>query len=254
MLLIVSLVVTLLINFFLFLIAFRRQSDKLTDFAYSLSFISVTVVALSIAPHHSPLLYILSAMVLLWALRLGSFLVYRIRKSGKDNRFDKMRTNFAAFLKFWLGQGVVAWLLLLPLLMVASNTAAVSYVSIIGLAVWAVGLIIETVADQQKYAFKQSPNNKSAWIDTGLWSYSRHPNYFGEICVWIGLYVASLAGLHGIEKLIGIISPLAITVSLLFVSGIPILEKSADKRWGNDKNYQAYKRRTSILLPLWHKK
>lgn len=253
-LLISTLLTTLGINFLLFLVAYRRQSDKLTDFAYALSFITVTIVVLVTAPHRSLEVYAIAAMVLFWALRLGGFLVYRIRKSGKDARFDELRSHFFSFLKFWLAQGVVAWLLLLPLIFVASNSQSVPRLWLVGTLIWAAGLGIEALADQQKYRFKQRPENNGKWIDEGIWRYSRHPNYFGEMCVWVGVYVAAFGGMTDIERLIGLVSPLAITISLLFISGIPILERSADKRWGNDKNYQSYKHRTSLLVPLWHKK
>ena len=253
-LLVTSLATTLCINFVLFLIAYRRQSDKLTDFAYSLSFITVTILVLVQAKHYSFVLYAMAIMVLLWALRLGSFLVFRIRKSGKDARFDDLRGNFFKFLKFWLAQGLVAWLLLLPLIFTASNDVKTGASFIVGVIIYIGGLLVETVADQQKYRFKQRPENKNLWIDEGIWHYSRHPNYFGEICVWVGLYIAAFAGMSGIERSIGLVSPLAIAVSLLFISGIPILEKSADNRWGKDKNYQNYKKRTSLLIPLWPKK
>ena len=253
-LLITSLGITLVINFVLFLIAFRKQSDKFTDFAYSASFITVSLVILAVSEHRTLLLYLMSAMVLLWALRLGGFLVYRIRKSGRDTRFDELRPHFFKFLKFWLGQGFVAWLLLLPLMFVASRESHFGLVSGIGVIIWAVGLIVEAIADQQKYRFKQRPENKNAWIDEGIWHYSRHPNYFGEMCVWVGFYVVALMSMTGAERVVALVSPLAIIISLLFISGIPLLEKSADARWGNDKAYRSYKRRTSVLVPLWHKK
>ena len=255
MLVIISLIVTLIINFLLFFVAFKRQSDKLTDFAYSLSFIIVTLYVLLVTSQHSLPLVIMSLMVIAWALRLGIFLVYRIRKSGKDARFDGIRSHFGQFLKFWLGQGVVAWFLLLPLLFVALNDkAAISPLFWVGCIIWLIGVSVESVADIQKYRFNQNPKNKGTWIDSGVWKYSRHPNYFGEICVWVGMYVAAFASLTVLERVIGVASPVAIAISLLFISGIPILEKSADKRWGGQKAYQAYKRRTSILIPLWRKK
>ncbi len=115
---------------------------------------------------------------------------------------------------------------------------------------WTVGLIIETIADVQKIQFKNNPANKGKWIESGIWRYSRHPNYFGEIVVWIGVYIVAATSLPFVQAAIGLISPLFIIVLLLFVSGIPILEKSADKRWGNDPAYKKYKKRTSLLIPL----
>lgn len=254
MLFVTSILIVLLINFLLFLIAYNKQSDKLTDFAYALSFITVTVTVLSSASTKSTLLIVLGIMVLAWALRLGGFLVYRIHKSGKDSRFDEIRKSYFKFLKFWLGQGIVAWILLLPVLFVAEHDVSLTTLSFFGIAVWLMGLIVESVADQQKYHFKQNPANKNKWIDQGLWHYSRHPNYFGEISIWVGMYLTAFQVLSVPERLIGLTSPLAIFISLRFISGVPILERSADKRWGNDKAYQAYKARTSLLIPIWPKK
>jgi len=254
MLFVISLLIVLFINFALFLIAYNRQSDKLTDFAYALSFITTTAAILLLADHRTDLLVLLCTMVFIWAVRLGGFLVYRIRKSGKDSRFDAIRKDYIKFLQFWLGQGFVAWVLLLPMIFVASRGAEFGVLGYVGLLVWLMGLIIESIADQQKYRFNQNPDNKNKWIDQGLWHYSRHPNYFGEICVWIGMYLTAFQSLNPPERLVGLASPVAIFISLMFISGVPILEKAADVRWGNNKEYKAYKARTSLLVPLWNKK
>jgi steroid 5-alpha reductase family enzyme len=243
------LAIALSINTVLFAIAYARQSDKLTDFAYSISFITIVMAVLVLASHRTGLLIAASSLVLIWALRLGGFLVYRIRKSGKDRRFDTIRQDFIKFLEFWLGQGLVAWLLLLPIIFLASKDSEIGAVTIAGLLLWLIGFSIESVADYQKYRFKQDPANKNHWISKGLWGYSRHPNYFGEITLWVGLYLAVFTSLSTAERLIGLISPISIVVTLMFISGVPLLEKSADKRWGNDKNYQSYKQRTPLLIP-----
>lgn len=253
MLLLLTLLIALAINGALFAVAYRRQSDKLTDFAYALSFVVIIVAALSLSDYNSAVSVTASVLVIIWALRLGGFLVYRIRKSGKDSRFDDIRQHFFKFLKFWLGQGVVAWFLLLPVLFASSRaTDDLGWVFWIGALVWLLGWGFETIADAQKYRFKQRGSDK--WIDEGLWHYSRHPNYFGEITVWVGMYLVVFAALSPVERWIGLLSPLAIATSLLFISGIPPLEKYADKRWGGDKNYQTYKRRTSLIIPLWRRR
>ncbi|HET7630027.1 MAG TPA: DUF1295 domain-containing protein [Candidatus Saccharimonadales bacterium] len=255
MLLLSTLLTALIINFLLFLIAYRRQSDKLTDFAYALSFIVVVITAFTVSQHRTAVSVAASLAVLVWALRLGGFLVYRIRKTGKDKRFDDIRRDFTKFLKFWLGQGLVAWVLLLPLLFASSSPAGnISWLFWLGLIVWLAGWLTELVADAQKFRFKQRADSQGKWIDEGLWHYSRHPNYFGEITIWIGIYLTVFVSLSPLERLVGLISPLAIAISLLFISGIPPLEKYADAKWGKDKDYRAYKRRTSLLIPLWPRK
>lgn len=246
-----SLLITLSINFALFLIAFKRQSDKLTDFAYSFSFMVVAATALIASSHRSLAASIAVLLVFAWALRLGSYLVWRIRKVGYDKRFDELRGNFFRFIKFWLGQGFVAWLLLLPILFMLSHDSHITWLLALGVAVWGIGFIIEAFADTQKFQFTQNSKNKGKWIDEGLWHYSRHPNYFGEVTVWIGMYLTAFSTMGPLERLIGLISPLAIFITLRYISGIPILEKGADKRWGSEPAYRKYKRTTPLLIPAW---
>ncbi len=252
--LLTALGVSLLINTALFLVAFRRKTDKLTDASYAVSFIALGFYGLAQGPL-TPYRFILFAMVTIWAVRLGGFLLFRIWHTGKDGRFDQMRGSFWKFGKFWLSQGVSVWIILIPaLLALRYEHASLSLQALIGVLVWASGVAIEATADIQKYTFSASPANKGKWIDQGVWHYSRHPNYFGEICVWVGTYLFTAGALSGSESIVGLVSPLFITALLLFVSGIPILEKSADARWGKLAEYKAYKKRTSILIPLPPKK
>ena len=115
--------------------------------------------------------------------------------------------------------------------------------------VFVAGLLIETFADLQKYRFINNPENKGQWIDSGLWSISRHPNYLGEIMVWVGLYLFAAPSLVGNTIWVGLIGPGFIAYMIIFVSGIPILEKGADKMWGDNPRYQEYKNRAGMLLP-----
>lgn len=248
--LLLLLAISLGINIVLFLIAFWRQSDKLTDFSYALSFASLVVAALVLDGSPSVLQVILSVMVGLWALRLGIFLVIRVRKVGKDARFDDRRADFVKFARFWIGQAVVAWVLLLPILLLLNATVEITVLSIAGVALWLAGLVIETIADAQKYAFKQDPRNKGKWISSGLWAKSRHPNYFGEITIWTGIFIATTSSLSGWALLIAATSPLTIYFVLRYISGVPPLEKYADEKWGSDPAYQQYKNKTKLLLPL----
>jgi len=244
-----SLVLSLIINGVLFLLAFRFKSDKLTDASYAISFIALALFAFLKSQRTS---YITVGVVLvcIWATRIGSFLLYRVLRAGSDHRFDGMRENFWRFGKFWLGQALTVWILMLPITLLSSGKSQWHSFALIGVAAWLTGFVLESVADFQKYRFAQNPANKKQWIESGLWYYSRHPNYFGEILVWIGIYLYAFPGLSLASKLVSIVSPLLITTLLLFVSGIPILEKSADKRWGSEPAYKVYKHRTSILIPL----
>lgn len=248
--LLITLLVALVINFVMFLIAFRFKTDKLTDVSYGLTFVAIVLYGL-VTNSQTDYSLALFGMITIWAFRLGGFLLFRIRKMGRDRRFDGMRENFVAFGRFWLLQAITVWVILIPSSFAfASERPFVSDLILLGIVVWAAGLVIESQADMQKYRFNQNPKNKGKWIEEGIWRYSRHPNYFGEILVWVGLYLYVFPGLTGFQPLVGLISPLFITALLLFVSGVPILEKSADKKWGKLKDYQAYKRTTHLVIPL----
>jgi steroid 5-alpha reductase family enzyme len=121
-------------------------------------------------------------------------------------------------------------------------------IAYLGIIIWATGLVIETIADAQKFMFNNDPEKKGRWIDEGLWHYSRHPNYFGEILCWIGIYVYAFYPEFE-QGLVGLISPLFIILLLLFISGIPLLEKASDEKWGHNHEYKKYKRTTSVLIP-----
>lgn len=245
-----ALLFSLGINIVLFLVAFKFKTDKLTDAAYALSFLVLALFGY-ISGEATVARLVVTSMVALWAVRLGGFLLYRIQKVGRDQRFDAWRDNFWLLGRFWVLQAIIAWVVLLPLLLALDkSTVTMTTISVLGISIWAFGLIIEAVADAQKFRFTQNAKNKGKWIAEGLWSWSRHPNYFGEITVWVGMYITVFSTLTGIERIIGLASPLAIAGTLIFASGIPILEKSADKKWGKDPAYQDYKKRTSILI-LW---
>jgi len=244
----ILLVVALVINLAMFAVAYKFQTDKLTDISYAVTF--VALVLYSLFTHQLSVAKVVGVvMVCIWAVRLGSFLLYRIRKTGKDSRFDDIRGDFKKFLQFWMLQGVSVWVILVPvLLLITSDQTIFSIVSLAGLLIWMFGLCVEAIADLQKYHFTSDPANTDKWIDEGIWKLSRHPNYFGEICVWVGIYLLAVSSLSNWQVVVAIVSPLFITSLLLFVSGIPKLEQSADERWGKSKDYQAYKRRTSLLV------
>lgn len=236
-------------NLVLFVFAYKLQSDKLTDISYALTFMAIAAAAFTLNTV-STYTVLLAMLVLLWALRIGGFLLVRVIRSGKDARFDEIRSDFWRFGRFWLLQGISVWVLMIPtVLAFYATTSSFGLVSYAGLTIFAMGLIVETIADYQKAAFNRVAANKGRWIDTGLWRYSRHPNYFGEILVWVGIYMYAAPALELSAAFVALISPLFISTLLLFVSGIPILEKAADKKWGSDQRYQQYKRQTSILIP-----
>lgn len=244
-----TLLISLAVNTAFFIPAYFFKTDKLTDFSYALTFVIVALISLLAGGVTLPSALLFFAIVI-WALRLGGYLFMRIKKIKKDTRFDTMRSNFWQFGSFWFLQAVTAWVVLLPAsLFFAKAPTAVALSAFVGLIIWLIGLSIEAVADQQKFVFKSNPANKNKWIATGLWQYSRHPNYFGEILLWLGVYLFVVGSLSPGEVLLGAVGPLFIAFLLIFVSGIPLLEKSADARWGNNPKYQQYKKQTSILIP-----
>nr|XP_019704998.1 uncharacterized protein LOC105041301 isoform X2 [Elaeis guineensis] len=175
----------------------------------------------------------------------------RILQWGEDHRFDEMRDNLGKLAVFWIFQAVWVWTVSLPLTIVnaSDRNPSVKPQDIIGWIMWFVGLSVEATADQQKLSFKNSPSNRGKWCNVGLWKYSRHPNYFGELLLWWGIFVASTPVLKGAEWLV-VIGPVFLTLLLLFVSGIPLLEESADKRFSSVAEYRFYKNTTSPLVPL----
>lgn len=235
-------------NILMFIPAYLFKTDKLTDLSYSISFI-IASVYLFLNSSQNLVHTILLIMILIWAIRLGTYLFIRINKTGKDSRFDEMRESFFGFLKFWLLQGVSVWVILLAaIISFSTKNIDFSILHSLGIAVWFIGLLIETVADYQKFKFKNNPENKGKWTDVGLWKRSRHPNYFGEMLIWIGIFIycAIYSPLPNI--LIELISPIYIILILLFVSGVPMLEKKYNKKYGDNPEYKKYKENTNLII------
>ena len=242
------------LNLVMFVPAYFFRTDKLTDISYALTFVLLAFYGLVTTNFSLPAL-VLFVMILLWGLRLGGYLFIRINKIKRDKRFDGMRENAWSFFRFWLLQGFTVSMVMIPsVLFFQNNPAELEKCACLGIGIWLLGLIIETVADWQKYKFINNPANKGQWIASGIWKYSRHPNYFGEITLWTGIFIFTTFALSTNQILIGVISPLFIAALIIFVSGIPMLEKSADKRWGDNPQYREYKRKTSELIPWFNKK
>ncbi|XP_026665949.1 uncharacterized protein LOC103721395 isoform X2 [Phoenix dactylifera] len=234
-----------------FIITGLLRFDKVTDFAGGTNFVILGILTLALKGTWHFRQIVLTLLVVLWGLRLGLFLLMRILQWGEDRRFDEMRSNLGKLAVFWTFQAVWVWTVSLPLTIVnaSDRNPSVKPQDIIGWIMWSVGLSVEATADQQKLIFKNSPSNRGKWCNVGLWKYSRHPNYFGEILLWWGIFAASTPVLKGAEWLV-VIGPVFLTLLLLFVSGIPLLEESADKRFGSVAEYRFYKNTTSPLVPL----
>jgi steroid 5-alpha reductase family enzyme len=246
--LVVTLGIALAIQAVFFAFAASLKTDKVTDLSYGLTFIILAAALLvrSGATGQVPALA-LAGMVIAWGVRLAGYLLFRIMHMKRDARFDGVREHFWPFLKFWFFQGVAVWVIMLPVTLWFRAPGPWTPYMTAGAVVWAIGLAIEAIADQQKFAHKRMAGAK--WTDVGLWRVSRHPNYFGELLCWWGVFLCVSGSLAGVDWLIGLLGPLAITGVLLFLTGIPTLEQSADRKWGGDPAYQHYKRTTSILIP-----
>ena len=221
------------INIVVFLPSYKAGTEHFYDLTGSLTYISVTTLALITSSNLDLRSIIAALLIYVWAGRLGTFLFRRIRHSGKDGRFDQIKTSFLRFLMAWVLQGL--WVTLTAGAAYAAITSGTKtsfgVLGIIGLCTWIVGFAIEVIADMQKTAFRADPTNAGDFITTGLWAWSRHPNYFGEIMLWTGMAIMVLPALAGFQYLM-LISPLFVATLLLGVSGVPMLERRADARWG----------------------
>ncbi|XP_078155400.1 uncharacterized protein C594.04c-like isoform X1 [Carex rostrata] len=244
-------IVTVGYQLLFFIITALLKIDKVTDFAGSTNFVIIAVLTLVLKGTWHFRQIVLTVLVVIWGLRLALFLLMRILQWGEDRRFDEMRESLAKLAVFWIFQAVWVWTVSLPLTIVnaSDNDPPVRPQDIIGWIIWLIGFLAEATSDQQKLWFKNNPANRGKWCNVGLWKYSRHPNYFGEILLWWGIFVASTPVLHGAEWTV-IVGPVFLTFLLLFVSGIPLLEESADKRYSAVEEYRIYKSTTSPLIPL----
>lgn len=239
-----------LIQWLVFIPSYVWQTERFFDLTGSLTYIAVAVGALMLLDNPAPVQWLVAALVVIWALRLGSFLFMRIMQDGKDGRFDEIKPNPLRFFNVWNIQGLWVTVTASAALAVLTTSGVVgmSLLTWIGLCVWITGFLIEAVADWQKRRFKADPANKGEFIRQGLWTMSRHPNYFGEILLWTGVALIALPVLQGWQY-VSLISPLFVILLLTRVSGVPMLEKRADERWGDRADYQAYKAATPVLVP-----
>ena len=235
------------------------KTERFYDLTGGLTYITIVGFSLWAGSRSEPISsreLIVSLLVVIWSLRLSSFLYLRIHRTGKDGRFDKLKTSSIRFLVPWTIQGL--WVFLTMIVVIVINTQADSAPALgiwdgIGLSIWILGFSIEVIADNQKTVFNSEPNNQGKWIDCGLWSYSRHPNYLGEILLWTGIAFFGVSCFTGLEK-IAWISPLFIYLLLTRISGTPILDRRALEKWGDDSEYQIYRKNTPLLFPRFFKK
>lgn len=238
------------IQWIAFVPANHFQTEHYYDLTGSLTYVTLVTLALLLGDAPEPRSWLLAAMVVVWALRLGSFLFLRVKQDGSDGRFDAIKPDFPRFLMTWTLQGL--WVVLTLACALAAMTSKapgpLDAFAAIGGVLWAGGFAVEVLADRQKRVFRADPANAGRFITSGLWAWSRHPNYFGEILLWTGVAIVAFPALEG-AQLATLVSPLFVYLLLTRVSGVPMLEARAKRRWGNDASYLAYKSRTPVLFP-----
>lgn len=240
-----------------FLPAFFLKTEKFYDLTGSLTYISIFIYSLIATDSFQSVKIgnlIIATAVLLWSFRLGLFLFVRIIRAGQDKRFDLIKVSFAQFLMTWTLQGMWVFICSSAALVAISSTsgAVVNYMFVIGLAVFFIGWLVEVVADNQKSAFRTIKKNQDRFINQGLWARSRHPNYFGEITLWLGIAIMSVPSFSGMNYL-ALFSPVFTYLLLNYVSGIRLLEARGFEKWGHLEDYQFYLNNTPKLIPKFFK-
>ena len=246
----VAVAVAFVIQWLVLVPSYLARTERFFDLTGSVTYIAVTLGVLLLACGWDARRILLAVLVLVWAVRLGTFLFGRVSRSGADDRFDEIKGSFPRFLAVWTIQGLwvsvtaaAAWIAIS-----ASRQVDIDVFAVVGFLLWAAGFAVEVIADRQKSRFRADPTHRGRFISTGLWSRSRHPNYFGEILLWIGVAVIALPVLQGWQW-VGMVSPVFVAVLITRVSGVPLLEAKADAKWGGQPDYEEYKRTTPVLVP-----
>ena len=244
------LIIAVLLQVIFFIPSFLLKTEKYYDLVGSLTYITTISLAYFSVENKTMIDSIIYFYVMVWALRLGIYLFRRVRNDGKDVRFEKAKRHFFWFLQYWMGQALwvslTACAAIIAILSPEEDTLPV--LAMVGMALWLSGFAIESISDYQKRVFRKENNPSKSFIHTGLWARSRHPNYFGEITLWTGIAVIALNTLNGIEY-VTLISPVFVYILLTRMSGVNLLERIADERYGHLEEYQRYKRNTPVLVP-----
>ena len=242
--------IAFVIQWIVFIPSFIKRTEKFYDLTGGITYLTVIALAVILSSTIDARTMLLAGMIAVWAIRLSSFLFLRIRAAGEDRRFREIKQSFGRFLLAWTLQGLwIAFSISAALAAITSTRRLeLGIFALAGFLVWIFGFAIEIIADKQKSAFNAIPENKGKFIHTGLWAWSRHPNYFGEIVLWVGITIITLPILQGWQW-ITLISPIFITILLTRISGVNMLESRADEKWGGQKDYETYKANTPVLIP-----
>ena len=245
-----AVLIIFLIHLLVFIPSYYYQTEKFFDLTGTISYVSSvlfiffksnTVESINLGS------LVLSTFIIIWSLRLGTFLFLRIKKAGKDRRFNQIKKSFSWFFMTFSISGMWVTICSICALTGVANGIIFSSITIIGIVIFLIGFTIEIIADSQKTKFRAKDGNKDKFISSGLWKYSRHPNYLGEIILWLGISLISLSSLEGFQY-VTLVSPIFTYLLLVNVSGINLLEKSGDKKWGKLESYKKYKEKTPRLI------
>jgi steroid 5-alpha reductase family enzyme len=237
------------------LVSVRKHDVSIVDSLWSLLFLAATSYYLWILDEISLRAQIIYVLVLIWSIRLSAYITLRHLGQAEDHRYQRIRENnqpgfaFKSLYLVFILQAGLAWIISLPLFYAMGSGNPLSTIDYLGIGLWLCGMLFEATADQQLYRFKKRPGNKGRLLTSGLWAYSRHPNYFGEFLIWWGFYLLALSATDTSGGVIAIISPLIMSLLLLRVSGVVLLERSMRLKPG----YEDYMRNTSAFIP-WLKK
>ena len=244
-----------IIHWIVFIPSMIKQTEHYFDLMGSISYVMTCVVSLYLVALSTDLSLrsiIIASLITIWAIRLGSFLFLRVKREGRDNRFNVMKTKFWWFLFTWTLGGLWVFVTMCAGLAAITSGKNVDLFShpldIIGLSLWIIGFVTEVIADNQKSRFRSNPENANNFINEGLWKRSRHPNYFGEITLWLGITLMALPVLVGLQ-LITLISPIFVYILLTKISGVSMQEARAKKKWKDNEEYNDYLQNTPMLIP-----
>ena len=247
------LVMIFVIQWLAYIPAFLFKTEKFYDLTGSFTYVAAILFALYSTNSSQNIdlgSLIIGTAIIIWAVRLGSFLFMRIHKDKKDGRFDSIKTSFSQFFMTWTLQGMWVFICSSAALVAIANPTGVvvNSVFIIGLGLFILGFIVEVIADNQKSSFRSIPENKDLFINEGLWARSRHPNYFGEITLWTGITVMAIPTFEGMNYL-ALFSPIFTYLLLNYVSGVRMVEYRGNKKWGHLDAYKKYNEETPKLIP-----
>ena len=247
-----AVILAFLIQWVAFIPAYLFQTEKFYDLTGSLTYLTVIWFVYLSSNQVGELNFqnlIVTVLISIWAIRLGTFLFSRIHKDGEDKRFRSIKTSPSQFFMTWTLQGM--WVSICSMCAItgisSSEGLVLNPLFYLGFILFLIGFSIEVIADHQKTVFRAIKENKDKFISTGLWSKSQHPNYFGEILLWSSIAIMSFSSLSGTQYLT-MISPIFTYVLLVYISGVRMLDDMGNKKWGHLEEYKQYKQNTPVLF------